>query len=250
MPEAGAIDAAPLDGYRATWMAKPVLRAVYADYFRRMLAACRPGRTLDIGAGAGGFAESGLPLVTMDIQAAPWLDLAADAQALPFRDACFANIAMLDVLHHIANPSAFFREAARVLEPGGRLVMLEPGMTPVSRLFYTHFHPEPVDMAADPFAEPAPDPNRDPYDSNQAIPSLLFDRAAGRHGFAARFPGLRLLRRERLSLLAYPLSGGYRPWSLLPSCTANPVLRLEDWLMPVLGPLMAFRLLVVLERRA
>src|SRR3546814_1516749 len=158
---------------------------------------------------------------------------------------------MLDVLHHIERPGVFFAEAARVLRPGGRLVMIEPGITPVSWLFYKLLHPEPVDMSADPLAEVAPDPARDPFaDANQAIPTLLFARARYRRRFAMTFPGLRFAARAWLSLFAYPLSGGYRSWSLVPEAVVGPLLKLENWLLPLLGPIMAFRLAIILERRA
>ena len=52
-----------------------------------------------------------------------WLDAVADAQALPFADNSFANIVMVDVLHHIEQPARCLSEAERVLKPG-RHVML------------------------------------------------------------------------------------------------------------------------------
>ena len=62
-----------------------------------------------------------LTVVATDIQFAPWLDCVADAQRLPLADATAANIVMIDVLHHLEFPVVFFREAARVLRPGGLL---------------------------------------------------------------------------------------------------------------------------------
>jgi hypothetical protein len=50
------------------------------------------------------------------------------------------------------------------------------------------------------------------------------------------------------SLFAYPLSGGFKQWTLIPEFLVDPVLKVEDWLLPLLGPVMAFRLLGVLER--
>ena len=239
--------AAHLDSYRATWRNKAVLRAVYGDYYRRMVKQLNPGPTLELGAGSGQLREHLQDVVLTDIQTAPWLDAAADAQALPFRTACFENIVMLDVLHHVESAPKFFAEAARVLKPGGRIVMLEPAITPLSALFYRYLHPEPVDMEQDPFASPAADPERSPYDANQAIPTLLFRRRRAR--FEHHFPSFRLLLVRNLSLFVYPLSGGYRRWSLVPAFLVRPLLFAEDGPLVLLGPLMAFRLLVVLERR-
>ncbi len=242
----GADGADALAAYREAWMRKPALRAVYADVYRRIAAACRRGRTLEIGGGSGNFKDFAPDVVSTDVQFAPWLDAVCDAHRLPFADAAFDNVVMFDVLHHLDRPLRFLEDAARVLRPGGRLVTAEPAITPVSGIFYRHFHPEPVDMTADPLAPGEPDPGRDPYESNQAIPTLLLGRDRAR--LAARVPALRLVRGERFALFAYPLSGGFRRWSLIPGALVPPVLALERMLGPVLAPLMAFRLLAVFER--
>ena len=245
---AGAAPAAAhLDGYRGTWQNKAVLRIVYGDYCRRMAKHLNPGPTLELGAGSGQLRDHLKDIVLTDIQPAPWLDAAADAQALPFSTGCFENVVMLDVLHHIENPPQFFVEVARVLKPGGRMVMLEPAITPLSGLFYRYLHPEPVEMRQNPFVSRMADPKRGPYDANQAIPTLLFRRHRAK--FEHHFPYFRLRSVRYLSLFAYPLSGGYRRWSLVPTVLVRPLLFAEDGLLPLLGPAMAFRLFILLERR-
>jgi len=180
--------------------------------------------------------------------AAPWLDAVADASRLPFADGAISNIVLFDVLHHIEFPVQFLDEANRVLRPGGRIIFSEPAITPISNLFYTHMHPEPVDMKADIFAVGKPDPERDPFDANQAIPTLMMRRQRDR--FEARFPGLRIHENQLTSLVAYPMTGGFRPWTMIPGVMVPLVLGLERLLLPILGPLMAFRILSVIERRS
>lgn len=233
--------------YRATWGNKPVLRAVYQDYYRRIVAACKPGKTLEIGGGSGNFKGFARHVVSTDILSAPWLDLLADAQHLPFAADSFDNIVMFDVLHHLENPCLFLSEATRVLRSRGRLVLLEPAITPLSWVFYKLFHPEPIHMNRDPLAYTSPNTNRDPYDSNQAISTLLFGRY--RHRFEREFQTLRVREYQLLSLFAYPLSGGFQSWSLLPMRLLEPLLHLEDALLPFVGRLAAFRLLGVVERQ-
>ena len=232
---------------RAAWDAKGSLRALYADYYRRIRRGLTAGPTLEVGAGFGNMKHFDPAVVSIDMLAAPGLDAMADAQHLPFAAGCFANIVMVDVLHHVERPLDFFREAARVLRPGGRIALLEPAITPLSWAFYHYLHPEPVDRSVDPMVTEATDPGRDAFDANQAIPTLLFGPHAAR--FRTTLPELTVVSHNRLSLFAYPLSGGYRRWSLIPRPLVRPVLAFEETLLPILGRAMAFRMLVVLERQ-
>ena len=155
---------------------------------------------------------------------------------------------MLDVLHHLERPVEFLKEASRVLKPGGRLAMIEPAMTAVARKFYVHFHDEPVDMNADPFAPVAIDPDRDPFDANQAIPTLLFATPAARRRVEHEIPALRVQSVRWLSLLAYPMSGGFQNWSLISGALVPAMLAFEEKVPEMLRKRIAFRMMVVLER--
>jgi SAM-dependent methyltransferase len=172
----------------------------------------------------------------------------ADAQRLPFAASTVANIVVVDVLHHIEFPAGFFREAQRVLRPGGRLVMIEPAITWGSTAFYRLFHQEPVDMSADPLAGGSPTRARDPYGSNQAIPTLIATRERDR--FQATFPDLHISRIDWFSLAVYPLSGGFKDWSLISARLARHVLRIERSVEPIVGRLLAFRMMLVIEKKA
>ncbi len=235
------------DEFRLLWESKPVLRAVYDDYYRRIGSWMQGEPTVELGAGGANLKASIPQLIASDIVSAPWLDLTLDAQVLPFQDESVASFVGVDVLHHIEYPGEFLAEVERVLRPGGRVILVEPAITPVSWLVFKLTHPEPVKLRVDSLARGRPGADRHPMDSNQAIPTVAVGRDRGR--LERQFPGLRVAHVQRLSLIAYPLSGGLRPWSLLPMALVAPTLRAERWLSPVLGRLMAFRLLLVLERR-
>jgi SAM-dependent methyltransferase len=234
--------------YRAVWNRKPALRAVYREHYRLMMSWSRRGRTVEVGSGAGNLKDSMPGVLSSDIVPAEWLDVMLDAQTLPFATGSLANVLGVDVLHHIEYPRRFLIEAQRVLEPGGRVVVVEPAITPVSWLTFKLGHPEPVRLRVDPLVDGLPNPQKHPFESNQAIPTLLAGRHRGR--IEREVPGLRLVHRQLLSPFAYPLSGGFRSWCLIPPRIVEPVLRLENRLAPTLGPLMAFRLLLVFEKRA
>jgi len=108
---------------------------------------------------------------------------------------------MVDVLQHVELPIRFFREAERLLRPGGRIVMVEPAITWGSTLFYRLLHQEPVRMSADPLVEGIPNPARDPYESNQAVPTLIVIKH--RERFLRLFPKFSISCVEWLSLWAY-----------------------------------------------
>jgi len=235
-----------LDDYRRRWHTKPALRAVYSDLHQRMVALSAQGMALEIGGGIGNLTLSGESLIRIDIQASPGVDIAADAHQLPFLDNTFSTIYLFDVLHHLQCPLLFFAEASRVLRPGGRVVMVEPGITPLSRLLYGIGHQEPVDLGWTPMANCVPDPGRDPYDSNQAIPTVLFKRAP--QWLAASGMPLRVIGTDWLSLFVYPLTGGFKSWSLMPVNWVAPLLQIEKFLLPMLGSLMGFRLLIAMEK--
>ena len=241
-----AMASAPLAGYREIWSRKPTLRTVYDDFYDRIAAACRPGLTIEIGGGIGNLKDRLPDVFATDIQPAPWLDCAADGHRLPFASGRLANIVMVDVLHHLQSPLRFFREAARVLGEGGRVLMIEPAITWGSTLFYRFLHHEPVRTSIDPLADEMPLSGRDPYDANQAIPTLLATRERAR--FHLELPELRISRVEWFALAVYPLSGGFKPWSLIGPAAARRLLDIERAVEPVLGRWIAFRMMLTVEK--
>jgi SAM-dependent methyltransferase len=233
--------------HRRIWNCKPTLRFLYADYHRRLLGACSKGPIIDIGGGTAHIKAFRSDVVSVDMLPFPGIDLVTDAHRLPFRDASFGGIVMLDVLHHLERPIDFLREAARVLQRGGVLAMIEPGMSTVAYPFYDKFHQEPADMSVDPFAPVTSSGPRDPFDSNQAIPTLLF-RAQNRDALRRAVPELKVRSVDWLSLFAFPLSGGFKSWCLVPPGLARALVRMEDAMPTRVKRFFGFRLFAVLER--
>lgn len=238
--------AGALHDYRDIWKRKPALRAIYGDFYGRIGAACVCGLTVEIGSGIGNLKERIADVLATDVQFAPWLDCVADAQHLPVASGSVSNIVMVDVLHHIEFPCRFFEEAGRALGKGGRIVMVEPAITWGSTLFYRLLHEEPVRMGADPLAHGCPVPGRNPYDANQAIPTLIATRHRDR--FHRMFPHLRIVQTTWFSFAVYPLSGGFKAWSLVPARLARAALDAERLFEPLFGRTAGFRMMLVIER--
>ncbi|MDO8560562.1 MAG: riboflavin kinase [bacterium] len=233
----------------AIWRRKPALRAVYTGWYRRISQQLVAGRTLEVGCGIGNFKAFKPDVVATDVHPNSWVDVVADAEALPFDDGAFNNIVGIDMLHHLRRPLRFLREAQRVLSPGGRLVLLEPWITPWSFAVYRLTHEEPVDMRAKPPLTPAEEaamPVASGEYANQALPTLLF--TTYRVAVLAQLPQLRLAHGRYLACLLYPLTGGFSHPTFVPSALVPMLSVVDDACASVVGQWFALRRLVVLEK--
>lgn len=113
-------------------------RALLRRLVPRLLPSDRRGRILDLGCGVGVnarlLARHGSPVLVDEspvalararaVAAQPCLQ--GDALRLPFRAGAFDLACALDVLEHLPDDRGALRELARVLAPGGRLLVLVP----------------------------------------------------------------------------------------------------------------------------
>lgn len=111
------------------------------------------GLVLDIGGNTAGEAsvlcQRGLRIVVSDINEyaldvsrqrvrkfglkSPWF-IACDAHHLPFADASFSAVTVIEALHHFSDYGQALREIHRILKPGGRLYSTEPNaLNPLRR---------------------------------------------------------------------------------------------------------------------
>jgi SAM-dependent methyltransferase len=243
-------DATLIDELRVqdeAWRSRPLVRRLYGDWYRLIVSRLSPvgGPTIELGSGISRFKEHHPDTVATDIQSTPWVDEVVDAERLPYDDAAIANLVLVDVFHHLPSPARFFDAATRVLVPGGRVVLLEPYCSPVSYFAYRRFHHERTDLEAPPFADDA-QAAASPMAANQARATLVFFRNADEYGL--RWPSLPIVDRRLLALLTYPLSGGFTRPKLVPDRVYRPLTMAERALAP-LARLLAFRCLVVLEKR-
>ena len=212
---------------------KPFLRKLYVDFYKQLekVVSDPQGKVLvELGSGAGFIKEVISNAITSDILELPNVDKVFSALEMPFERASVDAFFMFDVLHHITDPRAFFREALRCLKIGGRIVMIEPANTLWSRFIYKNFHHELFDTQAkwelDSLQETGPLSH-----GNGALPWIIFSR--DRRIFENEFPSLRIVRMRNHTPLRYLLSGGLTLRQLVPSFTYPAVKAIEYALSPV-----------------
>lgn len=118
-----------------------------AGRYEKVIRTHARGRLLDCGCGDvpyfGFYRESVTEAVCVDWGESAHGRLHVDqevdlTQPLPFADGRFETVLLADVLEHIPVPGELMREVARVLTPGGKVIVLVP--------FLYRIHEEPYDF--------------------------------------------------------------------------------------------------------
>lgn len=139
------VDGVPYPDRRSTLSLLPV--TIVGRWLADNAGAVR-GDLLDLGAGNQPFRPWYQPLVrravAVDVAPAPGLDVLTLVAPLPFRDNSFDTVLCTSVLEHVDDIEAAAGEIARVLRPGGRLLISMPFLYPTHEAPYdfwrtTHF---------------------------------------------------------------------------------------------------------------
>jgi SAM-dependent methyltransferase len=100
-----------------------------------------PGLALDLGSGTSPYSELvasvGLDLRTLDITPETNPDYVGTADATGLETASVDLVICTQVIEHVESPSDALREIARILRPGGQLILTAPHVW--------FFHPHPTD---------------------------------------------------------------------------------------------------------
>ncbi len=108
---------------------------IIAQHYERVIRSHANGRLLDLGCGHVPLYETYRDLVRDNVcvdwqrspHASPYLDLIVDLnERLPFEDSLFDTVLLTDVLEHISEPMQLMCEIARLLRPGGKLILGVP----------------------------------------------------------------------------------------------------------------------------
>jgi SAM-dependent methyltransferase len=139
---------------RPTGDVAELMRLVHRDRWR-MIGDCR--EVLDVGFGGGGFIDAAPPDVVVRgvdadpeaVKSRPDVAVLGSAESLPFGDDEFDAVHASHVIEHLEDPERLVAECARVLRPGGRLLVATPDIERYGfRFWVDHTHRRPFTVSS------------------------------------------------------------------------------------------------------
>ncbi len=237
----------------AKWEKSPAVRAFYRDLFDCLVKHSSGGPALDLGSGIGTIKNFYPDIVTSDIVKTPYVDSAVSCYELEATGRKWETLLATDVLHHLRRPFDFFRSAARVLNPGGRIVLCEPAATAFGLIFYRLFHHEPIRPAelAPPFnLANKIGANEDEEFANMGMAVSIFLNHRQWTEAALAEMGFNLVSLEYRDFLSYPLTGGLSKPQLIPAELLKILMKLEQITPQLVMKFFALRMIIVLQKQS
>ncbi|MGB5231367.1 MAG: methyltransferase domain-containing protein [Desulfoprunum sp.] len=211
---------------REALFTKPNLLYWYGRLYERLFGDPQSAselRILEIGSGMSPLKHFYPTVITSDIMPLDHVDHVFDAHRIDrvteIAPSSLDVITLTNVLHHLWDPIAFLLKARGRLRPGGRIILVEPYYSRLSRQIYTRLHHEPSDFSIQSPRLPAV---AGPLSTaNMAIPYLIFCSDRGWERELRRYYRWDQSQMFYYTALAYMMTGGVARKIPLPSWFYN-----------------------------
>lgn len=242
---------ARLQTHKRVLQKKPMLEAVFREFHAMFFGYdCKyfgdtPGLRVELGAGVFPVRESFPEVLATDVVMAPHLDRELDAANMDLVSGSVRALYAQNVFHHIPDVEEFFREAIRVIKPGGGIILIEPYYGAAASFLYpSMFASETFDKRMNGWRAPIQGPMSG---ANQALSYIVFVRDRPR--FEELYPELEIVAEEPLAnYLRYIASGGLNFHQLLPNWMGGFVKGVECAFWPIRS-ILALHNIIVIRRR-
>lgn len=224
-------------------------RNLYGQVFRNRPVHDPSYRVVEVGSGSSPLKQFYPRFVTSDVLPLAHLDLVFDAHRIDqVSEVGIADsIILTNVLHHLADPLMFMKNAATKIKPGGELILIEPYFSSVSSLLLKNFHHEPCDFS---IGRPILGEVTGPLSSaNQAMPYMIFFQRPDWLGELKEWYRIEDFTAEYYSSLSYPVTGGASKNFRIPHVLYRALFLVDSWLAKTFPKIFAFMFVVRLVRR-
>lgn len=221
---------------------KRFLYKLYEDWYTLMKQNLEnsDSRIIEVGSGVG-FLEKIIPsVIKTDIFLHPFIDLVMDGLSIPIPSESQNAILLLNVFHHLPDVDNFLQEALRTLVVGGRIIMIEPWLTPWSHKAYSYLNFEPIKPETKNWKFISSGPLSG---GNQALPWIVLCR--DKEQFQLNYPQLKIIKIQPMMPFRFILSGGLSTWVSLPGIFYSLVKRIEALFEKKMDKLGMFALIVL-----
>lgn len=230
----------------AQWQRKPDLQQIYQGFYRLIaahLSQLPERRVVELGSGIGNIKTVIPDCLTTDMFITPWSEQVENAYHLSFEDRSVSDLIMVDVFHHLQYPGTALDEFHRVLQPGGRVLLLEPHISLLGNIVYGLLHPEGLRRkhAIQWYAPHGAQLDAPEYYTSQGNATRIFLGKAHQQ----QLRGWTAISVLRVPAIAYLATGGYTRPQFLPGSLLRPLLLAERIFDRAPG-LFSIRMLVVL----
>jgi len=230
------------------WQSKPILQKIYKQFYLQLASYInlnKTGKIVELGSGIGNMKSVVPQCISTDIFPNPWLDQVENAYQLSFTNGEVSHLILFDVFHHLEFPGTAFDEFDRVLNQGGRVILIEPCISWLGRIVYGLLHHEPIGYKDDITwkAHSKFDPANNSYYAAQGNATRIFVKKESLN----HLTNWKIVEIKRFSALAYVGSGGYSKPQMYPNFMYGMIKGIEK-ICDLFPTLFATRLVVVLEK--